>query len=144
MDAEAVVLEVEGNIRSAFAVETGSKIVVVSGCRAAWSQVCRAGDDQFASVTKALGRAEVGEKMLFARFWMVSMGMVSRIDMSAMARARSLLVLLMATYWAVRDGAGRVLMPDVDMPSSCSWLIAARPLRSSPTALWRRTNEPRR
>jgi len=139
MDCAAVVLGVEGNIRSAFAVETGSKIVVVSGWRAAWSQVCRAGDDQFASVTKALGRGEVREKMLVASSWIVSMEMVSRMDMSAMARARSLFVLFMATYWA-----GRVLMPVVGMPSDCSWLRAARPLRSSPTALWRWTNEPRR
>ena len=99
--------------------------------------MCRAEEDQFASATKALGRAEALLKILVASCWIVSLGIISRIDISAMASARSLFVLLMATYCAVLDGAGSVSIPETDMPSCCSWLIAARPLKSSPTALCR-------
>jgi len=137
-------MEEEGKIRRAFAVETGSKIVVVWAWCAAWSQICRADEDQFASATKTLGRGDVLLKSVVARCLVVVSGIVSRIDMSAIARARSLLVLLMATYCAVREEPGSVSIPDTDMPSSWSWAIAARPLRSSPTALWRRTEEPSR
>ena len=133
-----VEVEVEGGkMRIAFAVETGSKIVVVEGWRAAWSQVRRAGEDQFASATKMLGRCGELWKSDVARSLMVGCGMASSMDMSAMARERSLFALLTATYCAVLAGLGRVLIPAVDMPSSSNWLRAARPLKSSPTALCR-------
>ena len=139
-----VVLTSVGKMRRALAVETGSKMVGVDAEWAAESQVWSAGEDQFASATRTLGFVVGFVKRVVERAVVRLSGMVSRIDMSAMASARSLCVLLMATYCAVRAGAGRVSMPAVDMPSSCSWLTAARPLRSLPTALYRRTEEPRR
>lgn len=95
----------------------------------------RAEDDQFASATKTFGFVEGLAKTLVDRDEVRVCGMVSSIDMSAIASARSLFALLMATYCAVLAGAGNISMPDVDMPSSPSWLTAARPLRSFPTAL---------
>jgi hypothetical protein len=106
-----------GKIRRAFAVDTGSKMVVVEGWRAADRRVWRAGEDQFASAIKVFGRAV---EMVDARCWIVESGIVSRMDMSAMARERSLLALLMAMYWAVREGEESVLIPVIDMPSSSS------------------------
>jgi hypothetical protein len=106
-----------GKMRRAFAVETGSNIVVVDGWRAADRRVWRADEDQFASVMKVFGW---DAEMVDARCWIVVSGIVSRMDMSAMARERSLLALLMAIYWAVLEGEGSVLIPVVDMPSSSS------------------------
>lgn len=130
-----VVGEVSGKMRRAFAVETGSKMVVVDAACAAESQVWRAAEDQFASATKTFGLVAELAKSLVDRSEVRLSGMVSRMDMSAMASVRSLFALLTATYCAVRAGLGSVSMPDVDMPSSSSWLTAARPLRSVPTAL---------
>ena len=54
----ASICKFSGKIRSAFAVDTGSKIVVVDAACAVDIQVLRAGDDQFASATKTFGVVE--------------------------------------------------------------------------------------